>query len=93
MSEAMAPLRHFPPFIEWMIRFETPIVGILVGAMFTALIQSSSATTGIVIALASQGLIALPAGIALILGANDPRPHFQWYEFFGERALRQAQDR
>jgi len=70
MSEAMAPLRHFPPFIEWMIRFETPFIGILVGALFTALVQSSSATTGIVIALASQGLIALPAGIALILGAN-----------------------
>ena len=70
MSDAMAPLRNFPPFIEWMIRFETPVVGILVGALFTGLVQSSSATTGIVIALASQGLIALPAGIALILGAN-----------------------
>ena len=70
MSEAMAPLRYYPPFIEWMVRFETPIVGVLVSAIFTGLIQSSSATTGVVIALAGQGLISLPAGIALIFGAN-----------------------
>jgi phosphate:Na+ symporter len=70
MSESMAPLRGHPPFLEWMIRFETPLVGILASAVFTALIQSSTATTGIVIAMASQGLITLPAGIALILGAN-----------------------
>ncbi len=70
MGEAMEPLRSFPPFLDWMVRLETPAVGILAGALFTALIQSSSAATGIVIVLASQGFIALPAGIALIFGAN-----------------------
>jgi phosphate:Na+ symporter len=70
MSEAMAPLRHYPPFIEWMVRFETPLIGILASAIFTGLVQSSSATTGIVIAMASQGLLTVPAGIALIFGAN-----------------------
>jgi phosphate:Na+ symporter len=45
-------------------------VGILAAALFTALIQSSSATTGIVIVMASQGFITLPAGIALAFGAN-----------------------
>ena len=45
-------------------------MGILAGAAFTALIQSSSATTGIVITLASGGSITLEAGIPLILGAN-----------------------
>jgi phosphate:Na+ symporter len=49
---------------------EAPGLGILVGALFTALVQSSSATTGVVIVLASQGFITLPAGIALAFGAN-----------------------
>jgi phosphate:Na+ symporter len=70
MSEAMAPLRTYAPFLELMRGLERPAVGILVGLVFTALIQSSAATTGIVIVLAGQGLINLPAGIALALGAN-----------------------
>ena len=70
MSEAMRPLRDYQPFLDAMTRLETPGLGILAGAAFTALVQSSSATTGVVIVLASQGLINLPAGIALILGAN-----------------------
>ena len=70
MSEAMAPLRGYAPFLELMRGLEQPAVGILVGLVFTALIQSSAATTGIVIVLAGQGLINLPAGIALVLGAN-----------------------
>jgi phosphate:Na+ symporter len=70
MSEATAPLRDYPPFIELMARMGNPLLGILAGAAFTALVQSSSATTGVVIALASQGFISLDAGIALALGAN-----------------------
>ncbi len=70
MSEAMAPLRSYQPFLDLMAHLENPLVGILVAALFTALIQSSAATTGIVIVLASQGLVNLPAGIALALGAN-----------------------
>lgn len=70
MGDAMSPLRTYEPFIDVMETLSNPLVGILVGALFTALIQSSSATTGIVIVLASQGLITLEAGIALVLGAN-----------------------
>lgn len=70
MSEAMAPLRSYQPFLDAMAGMEHPAIGILAGGMFTALIQSSSATTGIVIVMASQGFITLPAGIALALGAN-----------------------
>ena len=70
MGDAMEPLRSYQPFLDWMIRLENPAVGILVGALFTALVQSSSATTGIVIVMAGQGLISLPAGIALAFGAN-----------------------
>lgn len=70
MGEAMEPLRSYPPFLELMTRMASPGVGILLGALFTALVQSSSATTGVVIVLASQGFITLPAGIALAFGAN-----------------------
>ncbi|MCP4094169.1 MAG: Na/Pi cotransporter family protein [Planctomycetes bacterium] len=70
MGEAMAPLRTYAPFIDMMVMMEQPLKGILFGAAFTALVQSSSATTGVVIVMASQGLISLPAGIALSFGAN-----------------------
>ncbi len=70
MGDAMQPLRSYPPFIEWMTRMENPALGILAGAVFTALVQSSSATTGVVIVLASQGLIGLTAGISIAFGAN-----------------------
>jgi phosphate:Na+ symporter len=70
MGDAMTPLRGYSPFVETMSRMESLGVGILTGALFTALIQSSAATTGVVIVLSSQGLLSLPAGIALVLGAN-----------------------
>ncbi len=70
MSNGMKPLRSFEPFTALMGRMENPLLGILVSAAFTGLVQSSSATTGIIIVMASQGLITLPAGIALIFGAN-----------------------
>ncbi|MBF0255438.1 MAG: Na/Pi cotransporter family protein, partial [Gammaproteobacteria bacterium] len=70
MSDAMQPLRSFQPFLDLMVTMENPLIGILVAALFTGLVQSSSATTGIVIVMASQGFITLPAGIALAFGAN-----------------------
>jgi phosphate:Na+ symporter len=70
MSDAMNPLRSYQPFLDLMTRMENPLIGILVAAGFTALIQSSSATTGIVIVMATQGFITLEAGIALAFGAN-----------------------
>jgi len=70
MSEGMQPLRSYQPFIELMQNVSNPIVGILVATLFTGLIQSSSATMGVVIAMSMQGLISLEAGIALALGAN-----------------------
>ena len=70
MSDSMKPLRSFEPFIDMMKGLENPFFGLMIGAAFTALIQSSSAFTGIVIVLAQQGLLTLEAGIPLILGAN-----------------------
>lgn len=70
MSDATDPLRSYQPFIEVMQSMDDPLLGMLVAAAFTALVQSSSATTGIVVVLASQGFISLEAGIALVFGAN-----------------------
>ena len=70
MSDAMNPLRSFPPFIDLMKDLENPFMGILFGAAFTAVVQSSSATTGVLIVLAQQGLISLEGGIPVIFGAN-----------------------
>ncbi len=70
MSAATVPLRSWPPFIAWMQELQNPLVGIAVGMIFTAVVQSSGATTGIVIVLASQGLLSLESGIGVIFGAN-----------------------
>ncbi len=70
MKESTSPLRSFEPFIQLMQNMSNPLVGVLVSAAFTALVQSSSATTGVIIVLASQGFLSLEAGIALVLGAN-----------------------
>ena len=70
MSAATNPLRTYDPFIELMQKMGNPLWGILLGAIFTAVVQSSSATTGIVIMLASQGFLSLEGGIALTIGAN-----------------------
>jgi len=70
MSDSMRPLRDYQPFLDGMARMDNAFFGILAGAGFTALVQSSSATTGVVIAMAKNGFISLPAGIALAFGAN-----------------------
>ncbi|MCB0747781.1 MAG: Na/Pi cotransporter family protein, partial [Ignavibacteriae bacterium] len=70
MSNAMYPLRTYQPFINVLMNLENPFLGIIVGTIFTALIQSSAAFAGIIIILGTQGLISLDAAIPLILGAN-----------------------
>ena len=70
MSGFMAPLRTYQPFVDLMASMTNPLLGILIGALFTAVIQSSTATLGVIIALGAQGLIPLQAGIALMFGAN-----------------------
>ena len=70
MSDAMAPLSKDAQLINLLYNLENPLLGLLVGLVFTALIQSSSAFTGILIVLAQQELITLEAGIPMVLGAN-----------------------
>jgi|LFRM01.1.fsa_nt_gb phosphate:Na+ symporter len=71
MSSAVHPLRSYQPFLDLLVMLgRRPILGIIAGAVFTAIVQSSSATTGLVIALAWQGVVDLPAGLAITVGAN-----------------------
>ncbi|MFC1814308.1 Na/Pi cotransporter family protein [Thermodesulfobacteriota bacterium] len=70
MGDSMKPLRAYQGFIDVMKGLENPLLALLVGTVFTGLIQSSSAFTGIVIVLAQQQMITLEAGIPMILGAN-----------------------
>jgi len=70
MGEATHPLRTYQPFIDAMQTMKNPLLGIVIGAVFTAIVQSSAATLGLIIALGSEGLVPLEAAIPLILGAN-----------------------
>mgnify|MGYP005759122933 FL=1 len=70
MSTAMLPLREEPAFIELMTSFSNPLLGILAGALFTAIIQSSSASVGILQALARSGLIGLDGAVYVLFGQN-----------------------
>lgn len=71
MSSSASPLQDSAFFLNLMANMgKIPLLGVLVGAMFTGIIQSSSATTGMVIALGTQNLISLKAAIAIIIGAN-----------------------
>ncbi|MBR6555117.1 MAG: Na/Pi cotransporter family protein [Clostridia bacterium] len=70
MSAAMYPLRESEAFISLMTRFSNPVLGIAAGAVFTALIQSSSASIGILQALANGGLIGLKGSMFVLFGQN-----------------------
>ena len=70
MSTSMEPLRESALFISMITRFANPVIGILVGALFTALIQSSSASLGILQALARSGVIGLQGSVFVLFGQN-----------------------
>ena len=70
MSDAMVPLRESESFISLMSTFSNPILGILAGAGFTAIIQSSSASVGILQALANSGIIGLSSAVFVLFGQN-----------------------
>jgi len=70
MGSAMSPLRTHEGFAELLQSLQNPILGMLAGAVFTALVQSSSATIGLAVVMATQGLLSLPAGIAILFGAK-----------------------
>ena len=70
MSTAMIPLRDMPAFVNLMTQFSNPILGILAGAVFTAIIQSSSASVGILQALANSGVVGLHSAVFVLFGQN-----------------------
>lgn len=70
MSQAMIPLRTNEGFQNLIVSFKNPLIGVLAGALFTAIIQSSSASVGILQALALMGLIGLDSAVYVILGQN-----------------------
>lgn len=70
MGAAMVPLRESEGFISLMTRFSNPVLGILAGMIFTAIIQSSSASVGILQALASSGLISFSSSVFVLFGQN-----------------------
>ena len=76
MSESVAPLKESPAFINLLTMFANPLVGILVGALFTAVLQSASASVGILQALTATGAIdfatALPILFGISIGAAVP---------------------
>ena len=74
MSDAIAPVRQLPVFHTIFTALQNPFVGIFAGMLFTVIIQSSGASIGIIIILASQGLLSLEGSLAFTLGANLGTP-------------------
>ena len=70
MSEAVKPLRDVPEFTNILVRFSNPILGMLAGLVLTAVIQSSSASVGILQALCATGAVGYGAAIPIIMGQN-----------------------
>jgi len=70
MENAVEPLKQETFFAEWMKKTENPLTGVLVGAIATLIIQSSSATVGMALILAKKGFLSLAGGIAIMLGAE-----------------------
>ena len=71
MKEAMGPLKNSPMVKEIFVQFDgNPLLGVLVGTIFTVMMQSSSVTIGITMALATSGLLSFYGSTALILGDN-----------------------
>lgn len=71
MGDSVVPLRKNQAVVEFISRFSTqPLLGLLVGLCMTVVIQSSSATVGILMAMASQGLIPLEGAVPVLLGDN-----------------------
>ncbi len=75
MKHGLSPIKTDPTFLDFFTRFDPSSFGglllcVVVGAVLTILVQSSSATIGLTMTLASQGLLAFPGAMALVLGEN-----------------------
>ncbi|WP_312700610.1 Na/Pi cotransporter family protein [Sedimentibacter sp.] len=70
MSDSMKPLQSNPNFTGLITKFNNPFLGILVGFVMTAILQSSSATTGLLIAVATTGVITFEQAFPIVFGQN-----------------------
>lgn len=71
MKGAFKPIKGAPEFIDFFHMVgDNPLLGVLIGALLTIIVQSSSATIGITLALASSGVLSFPSSVALIMGEN-----------------------
>lgn len=70
MADTMGPLKTYAPLVGFLNGLDNPLVGFCAGAFVSAIIQSSNAFTGILMIMASQGLVGLDASIPLVLGSN-----------------------
>ena len=70
MSDAVSVLKHIPEFGEILVMFENPFLGVLAGTVLTAIVQSSSASVGILQALTASGAISFGVAIPIVMGQN-----------------------
>jgi len=70
MSQGLSPLKQSPVFLNLIQGVKNPLLGVVIGFVFTALVQSSSATTSILVIFAHQGLITIGTAFPIVLGAN-----------------------
>lgn len=70
ISAALEPLQHEPALVAYLVQPQNPLLAVLVGCLFTAVVQSSSVTTGLAIVFTQQGLLSLENAVPIIMGAN-----------------------
>ena len=70
MENAVEPLKDEAYFLEWLKKTEHPLIGAMIGAAITLIIQSSSATVGMAIILSKKGLLSLAGGVAVMIGSE-----------------------
>lgn len=70
ISSSLAPLQDDPDFVNYLVQPQSPYLALLVGCLFTAMVQSSSVTTGLAIIFTQQGLLSLENAVPIIMGAN-----------------------
>jgi phosphate:Na+ symporter len=70
ISSVLEPLQHEPAFVEYLAQPRSPLLAVLVGCLLTAIVQSSSVTTGLAIILTQQGLLSLENAVPVVMGAN-----------------------
>lgn len=70
ISAALQPIQQMPEVVEYLVQPQNIFLGIFIGFLFTAMVQSSSVTTGLAIILTQQGMLSLENAVPIIMGAN-----------------------